>query len=183
MNDFLAYLRTTYNYSDYDIRLFKYYIKCILYDLSKLIPLGLFFFALGHALEYVIAVIILLLVRTSTGGLHFKRYISCFTFTAIFFVTSIIILPKIDINSNLMLILLLICMIITNYIGPIVSCYRETPSGILIRKSKRNSTIIIFIYCILLFIIPNNHYITIGFWVIILQTLQLSFAYILKMRR
>lgn len=177
------YLKDTYNYSDYDIQLFKYYIKCILFDLSKLIPLGIFFFAFGYALEYLVAVIVLFLIRTSTGGLHFKRYMSCLTFTAVFFITGIIILPNMSINNCIMLISLLFCMIITNYIGPIVSCYRETPSRLLIRKSKRNSSIIIFLYCILVFIIPNNHYITIGFWVIILQTLQLSFAYVLKIRR
>lgn len=177
------YLKDTYNYSDYDIQLFKYYIKCILFDLSKLIPLAIFFAVFGYALEYLVAVIVLFLVRTSTGGLHFKHYISCLTFTAVFFIIGIIILPDICTNSSLMLISLLLCMIITNYIGPIVSCYRETPSGLLIKKSKRNVSIIIFLYCILVFIIPNNHYITIGFWVIILQTLQLSFAYVLKIRR
>ena len=183
MIDFITYLKDTYNYSDYDIQLLKYYFKSILYDLSKLIPLGIFFFTFGYVLEYLVAVVILFLVRTSTGGLHFKRYISCLAFTAGFFIMSIIILSKINLNDSLMLIFLLICMIITNYIGPIVSCYRETPSGLLIRKSKRNTTSIIFIYCILIFIIPNNHYITIGFWVIILQTLQLLFAYIRNVRR
>ena len=81
-----------------------------------------------------------------------------------------------------MLIFLLICMIISNFIGPIVSCYRETPTGLLIKKCKKKSTIIIFIYCLLIFIIPDNNYLVIGFWVIMLQTLQLLFAYI-KTRR
>ncbi len=183
MDEFITYLKDTYNYSDYDIQLFKYYFKSILYDLSKLIPLGLFFFVMGYTLEYLVAVIVLFSVRTSTGGLHFKHYISCLAFTAAFFIVSIILLSKISVNNILMLALLLICMVITNHIGPIVSCYRETPSGLLIRKSKRNTTIIIFIYCILTFIIPDNQYITVGFWVIILQTLQLMFAYALKMRR
>ena len=183
MNDFITYLKDTYNYSDYDIKLFKYYIRCILYDLSKLIPLGILFFLFGYTIEYLFAATILFLVRTSTGGLHFKHYSSCLAFTTVFFVLGIIILPYITVNNSLMLILLLICIIITNYIGPIVSCYRETPSGLLIQKSKKNTSIIIFIYCILVFIIPNNHYITIGFWVIILQTLQLSFAYFLRIRR
>jgi len=183
LNDFITYLKNTYNYSNYDIQLLKYYFKSLLYDLSKLIPLGIFFFVLGYTSEYLMATVILFLVRTSTGGLHFKRYISCLTFTAGFFIMSIIMLPKLYPDNSLMLILLLICMIITNYIGPIVSCYRESPSSLLIRKSKRNTVIIIFIYCILIFIIPNNHYLSIGFWVIILQTLQLLFAYINTKRR
>lgn len=182
MNEFIGYLKETYNFTDYDIELLKYYIKSTAYDLCKLIPLGIFFCCLGYFADYIAAVIVLFLARTPTGGIHFKKYISCLTFTAAFFIMSIIILPTIKIDTIIMLLLLLICIIITNYIGPIVSCYRELPSGMLIRRSKRNITIIIFIYSILVFIIPYNHYISIGFWVIILQTLQLMFAYIIKRR-
>lgn len=178
MKDFITYLKDKYGYSDYEIKLLEYYIKSLLYDLCKLIPIGIFFFAFGYFTEYLIAVLTLFLIRSSLGGLHFKRYFSCLVFTTAFFITGILMLPTIYLNTALMLLFLLICMIITNFIGPIVSCYRETPSGLLIRKCKKKSTIIIFIYCLLIFITPDNHYLTIGFWVIILQTLQLVFAYI-----
>jgi len=182
-DDFIIYLKETYNYTDYDIELLKYYIKSILYDISKLIPLCIFFFVCGYFTECIVAVVMLFLVRSSTGGLHFKHYFSCFMFTCVFLILSIIVLPMLPITDSIMLISLFICMLITNYTGPIVSCYRETPSGLLIRKCKKNTSIIIFIFGLLIFIMPQNKHITIGFWVIILQTSQLLFAYIKTKRR
>lgn len=183
MSDFLLYLKNGRGYTDYDIKLLKYFFKAMFYEVTKFIMMGVFFFFLGYLYEYLFGVTILLIIRTSSGGLHFKTYIGCFVFTILFFLTSVVLLPLINVPQWLMMTYLLICMVLTNYIGPITSCFRPAPDGVLIRKSKKNSTLMIFLYCLLVFIIPENPYISVGFWIIILQTVQLTFAHIINVRR
>ncbi len=183
MNRFLNYLQRELGYSNYQIQLIKYFFKALLCESSKFILMGIFFYTIDFLLEYLIAIMVLMTVRTSLGGLHFKTYAGCFAFTVVFLILCVLYLPTININKVFMLIALLLCIIITNYIGPITSCYRRTPTGIMIKNSKRNASISIFFYCLLIFIIPSNQYLTIGFWVIIAQTFQLSIAFITNKRR
>lgn len=183
MKQFFMYLEKELGYTSYEIQIIQYTMKALLYETSKFILMGIFFYMTGFFIEYLFAVLSLIILRTSTGGLHFKSYISCFLFTLTFFIISVIYLPTIHIPVLAMFMILFVCMLITHYIGPVTSCYRKTPTGILIKNSKRNASLYIFCYCLLLFIIPSNQYMTIGFWVIILQTIQLMVAFILKARR
>ena len=50
----------------------------------------------------------------------------------------------------------------------------------LVKRVKVQAFLIIFIYLTLTYIVPENPYITVGFWVIILHTMQLVTARILK---
>lgn len=182
MERFLSYIQRTLGYSDYEIALLKYFFTAVFYDVSKFILLGIAFGFVGLLPEYLMATVVLISLRTSSGGLHFKTYLSCLIFSLVFFVFSIVILPLIPVTKLLKLCLLLVCMILVNYIGPITSRYRKKPDAILIKKSKKDCSTIIFFYCLLTFIIPTNHYIDVGFWVIIMQTLQLVLAKIFKRR-
>ena len=183
MNKFLTYVQKELNYSDYQIALLRYFFEATFYDFSKLIILGFFFGFIGYTFEYFVAVITLMLLRTSVGGLHFNTYSKCFAFTFAFLILGVIFLPLVTVGKLTMLIALFVCVVITNIIGPITSSYRKTPTGVLIQNSKRKASHFIFFYCLLVFIIPLNKYIITGFWVIILQTLQLAVAFILKSSR
>ncbi|MBP3340031.1 MAG: accessory gene regulator B family protein [Lachnospiraceae bacterium] len=178
-----GYLQRELHYSDYEIELIKYFFKMMCCELSKFIFMGVFFIYIDLFLEYVVATIVLMSIRTMIGGLHCKTYAGCFCFTFAFFIASVVYLPMIPVSKLLVLICLLVCIIISNYIGPITSVYRKTPTGIVIRNSKIHVSTIVFAYCILVYIMPLNQYIEVGFWVIIAQTIQLMVAYILKKRR
>ena len=51
-----------------------------------------------------------------------------------------------------------------------------------IRRVQGQAFVIIFFYLILMYITPESPYITAGFWVIILHTMQLIAAKLLKMK-
>ncbi len=182
MERFLEYVKKNLGYSDYEIALLKYFFTAVFYDVSKFILLGIAFGFAGYFVEYLLASVVLVFFRISSGGLHFKTYWSCFLFSLVFFTLCIVILPEFSPSKTIQMIILLICLAIVNRIGPITSKYRKKPDVILIQKSKKDCSIIIFSYCILTFVIPLNHYINTGFWVIILQTLQLVIAKIFKRR-
>lgn len=76
--------------------------------------------------------------------------------------------------------ILLMCIVITYHIGPVTSSFRPTPSESVCKRQKNKLFMIIFLFLITLYILPENPYITTGYWVIILNTCQLLLAKILK---
>ncbi len=174
-------IKDSYGYSDYEIKLMQYTITAIVSEISKFLILLVFFSSISKTHEFLTAIIVLLLLRCNTGGLHFKHYSSCLLVTFLLILLSTCILPLV-LQPNMLatLVLLLVCIIINYQIGPIQSVSRPAPDHNLYIRSKINSFTFVFLYLILAYIIQNHPLIMIGFWTIILQTMQLVFAYILK---
>ncbi len=59
-------------------------IKCILYDISKLILFIAFFAAMHKLNSFVYAFLIFFPIRRISGGLHFKHYVSCLIFSFVY---------------------------------------------------------------------------------------------------
>ncbi len=81
MNEFL---KEHYQFSDFQIAQLQYTWKTFASEISKLLLMGLLF--RNDLGKYIFSVTIMLLLRTSTGGLHCKKYITCFlvSFTYMF---------------------------------------------------------------------------------------------------
>ncbi len=171
------YLKEEFHYTDYQIGQLRYFFEMLWSEFSKLLIICIVFSYIGYVYEFIFAVIILLSIRTVTGGLHFRTYLSCFCFTFLFFCLAVLFLPQLKLRKLYKLISLFICIIINYRIGPIVSSKRKEPNEKLRNKSKKSAFRIIFIYLLILFIVPENRFLTVGFWVIILQTLQLLWAW------
>lgn len=178
-----AYLKAEYGYSDFQIAQIRYALLSILSETSKLVIMGIFFYYTGNLSLYLWATIVLCTLRTATGGLHYDHYWSCLLVTFLFLCTGILLLPLVPLIMYGHIILLCLCIGINYRYAPIVSSYRPIPDGISIQKSKMQSFIIIMIYALFMFIIPENPYLTVGSWIIILQSLQLFVANILQRRR
>ncbi len=171
-------LKEQYEFSDYQIAQLAYLAKTLVSEFSKLLIMGIIFRnKLGL---YLFAAFVMLLLRTSTGGLHCKKYISCFLVSLSYMFLSIIILPGIPVNKVFQLIFLFICMLGNYYIGPVTSTVHAPLGDHLVKRVKLQAFLIIFFYLTITYIIPENPYIAAGFWVIILHTLQLVAARIIK---
>lgn len=176
-------IKVMYGYSDHEIKLIRYTIISILSELSKFIILLIFFSSISKTYEFLMSIIVLLMLRCNAGGLHFKHYTSCLIATFILVLLSICVLPNIVQLKTLSILLLLLGCILINYIiGPIPATNKPFPDYSLIIRSKINSFTFVFLYLILAFIIQNKPLIIIGFWTIILQTLQLVFAHIIRLK-
>ena len=174
------YLKNNYGYSDFQIGQIRYTIISILSDVSKLIIMGIFFILTDYFFQYLAAIATLLVLRTCTGGLHFKHYFSCLALSFFLLYIGICQLPKILLPRPLYFVLLLLCILINYWFAPIVSSYRPIPTGIQIRKAKRQAFHIITIYSLIMYIVPPNQYIITGFWIIMLQSFQLLAAKIVR---
>ncbi|GFI70072.1 accessory gene regulator protein B [Lachnospiraceae bacterium] len=116
MHDFL---KNQYQFSDYQIAQLQYLLKTFSSEFSKLLIMGFIF--RNQMGVYFFAVTIMLLLRTATGGLHCKKYISCFLVSFTYMFLSLNVLPLISINKVFQLILLFFCMIGNYFIGPVTS--------------------------------------------------------------
>lgn len=173
IHDFLS---EEFHYTEFQIKQLRYFFLCILSESSKIVLMGLFFYFTGHIKEFLFATIVLCILRSCTGGIHLKHYITCFMMSFGFLFLGVSILPIIPTNRLIQMLLLLLCIAANEYAAPVVSCYRPVPDGLRIRKSKIKAAVIISLYIVILYIIPENPYTTAGFWIIILQSAQLVAA-------
>lgn len=178
-----SYLHNTLGYTNYEIAKIKFIVFTILSEISKLMLIGLFFFYSKKLTVFIMAAFVLCLLRISTGGLHFKHYLSCFLASFSIFFIGVSVLNGIQFTKFVQHITLLLCIIINYYCAPVVSSFRPIPDGIKIQRAKKQSIAIITAFSIILYIFPQNQYVNVGFWMIILQTIQLFAAKILKRRK
>lgn len=175
MHDFF---KRNYGFSDYQIAQLAHLTKTILSEISKLFIMCLFFW---HELDiYAVSIIILLLMRTSTGGLHCKTYFTCLASSSLYMLLCIKVFPFIPVPLSLQLFSLICCMIINYKLGPVTSEIHFPLSEKRIKKGRLRAAFIIFIFSIILYVIPGCKYIPACFWIIIVHSLQLIYA---KIRR
>lgn len=177
-----TYLHDTLGFSNYEIAQIRYFIISILSETSKLLLIGFFFFHIQRFTLFVTAAIVLCLLRITTGGVHFRHYVSCLAMSFLIFFVGICMLEPFYLTKPTQLLLLVCCMLINYCCAPVVSCFRPIPDGIKVRHSKIRSFWLITSFSVVLFIFPQNQYINVGFWMIILQTIQLFAAKIQKRR-
>ena len=181
MEHILNKVQAAYGYSDYQIKLIKFTITAFFYDVSKFLIFLVYFSATGKVIEFFFAAVPMLLLRTKTGGLHFKKYMSCFLVSFIYFFSVINVLPQI-INVHPLVIypILLVCAIADYMIGPTSLKDRAPVEKSIIKKAKIQSFQVVFIVAALIFIFRNTHYLIVSFWTVVLHTIQLSITKIMK---
>lgn len=178
-------IQNTYGYTDYEMAIIKYSVTALFSELSKIMILGAAYSLIGKFDLFVISAVLLVLLRVNGGGYHCKHYITCLLLTAFITFIPIVLLPLVHIpNYSIVLFILTICLFITYYIGPVPSPFRPEPDDLLIQSCNNKSFLIIFFFIIVVSIFNSNvflrPYIIVGFWTIILHTLQLIIAKILR---
>lgn len=174
MKTLKSQLKEKYNLSNYQIAQLSFLCKTFSSEISKIFIMGVIFYK--QLPLYLFALLTMLILRCTTGGLHFYTYTGCLLTSIIYIGISIKLLPTVTIPLNIKILLLLLCIIVCNYIGPVPSKYRPPYSQGLIKKYKTIVSTFIFIFTLILYIIPESTYLTVGFWIIILHSLQLLIA-------
>lgn len=178
MEIFKKYLKNTYQLSSYQIAQVIFLFKTIFSEISKIIIMGILFH--DKFTLYLFALFIMIFLRCSMGGLHFYTYAGCLIASTLYLWLAVYLIPNIAVAKYIQTATLLLCILICNYIGPVISKYRPEASKERFARCKKFITIFIFIYALILYIMPENKYLYIGFWVIILHSLQLIVAKIRK---
>lgn len=171
-------LKSTYQFTDYQIAQLSFLAKTLLSEISKILIIGLFF--RKEIPFYIICMFILALLRTSTGGLHCKTYLSCLAASCFYIVFTFKVLPMIPIGQIPAMVLLLLCAIIDYNVGPVTSDVHLPLTEKVKQRGRICTVVTILFFFILMYIIPENLYAITGFWIIISHTLQLIAAKIRK---
>lgn len=180
MSHIFNYIKTRYNYSEYQILLLRYCLNTLISEISKFIILSFWFIYISKYVEFLYGLLILSILRLSNGGLHFKRYFSCFLATFTIMNLSIILLPMLNIKLYIELLLLTLCLLVNYFLlKPAVSQFRVPPNEKLIQRGKKLVTIIIFLHIITIYLFTNPKLLYIGCWNIVIHTIQLIIANIL----
>lgn len=177
----MDWLKANLNYTSDELELIRYGFLSIIMETSKFILMVIFFTIIGKTKEFLFGTFILLLLRSNTGGLHLSTYWGCLLFSTLLLYTGCVWLPyKWHIPNTGMHFLLAECILVTWKTGPVVSPKRPQPTALQAKKSKKTACTFISLYLITVFLLSENSYIRIGFWIIILQTVQLVISYFLR---
>lgn len=175
------YLKNNYHLSNYQIAQIAFLLKTILSESSKILFMGILFHS--RIKLYLFALFIMLFLRCTTGGLHFYSYAGCLAASVLYLWIAIYCLPCIPVPFYIQVILLPFCALFCCLLGPAASRYRSDDCIQCYKKCRRIIVIFLFFYTAALCFISPAPYLTAGFWVIILHTLQLAAARIQKKGR
>lgn len=177
-----AYIKNNLGFSEYETAQIRHFINTILSEISKLILIGLFFGLQGKLAIFAAAAVLLCVLRSFTGGLHMEHYLTCLITSFVIFFTAIDILLPIQLSKQVQMPVLAACILINLRFAPVVSRHRPVPGKARIRKSRIESFVLIALFSLFLYTLPSNQYISVGFWIILLQSAQLAAAYYGKRR-
>lgn len=174
-------LKSWYQFSDYQIAQLEYFFKTVFSEISKILIIGFLF---RKELDvYCVTMLSLCLLRTATGGLHCKTFWGCLFASTTYIVLAIRLLPLIPVSFLFKILLLLVCIPVNYYIGPVTSDVHMPLTAELTKKSRIRAAVSIFLFVILIYAIPESKYTVPIFWITITHSLQLIAAKIRKLKK
>lgn len=181
MEQIMSKVQAEYGYSDYQMKLIKFMLTAIFYDVSKFIIFMIYFYATGKFIEFFFAAIPMILLRMRTGGIHCKKYWTCFLVSFVYFYSVINILPAfINVHPLAIYPVLLVCAVVDYAIGPTSLKERAPVEKSVIHKAKIHSFQVVFLVAVLIFIFQDTSYLIVSFWTVVLHTVQLSITKLMK---
>lgn len=181
MNLLMNRIAQLHDFTDYELKVIRFCITGLLYDISKTIMIGVFFCWIGKFPEFLSALVPLLFLRKRTGGYHLKTYWTCFLASFAYFVLAVIVLPAaVALNMTWMQLGLLICAWVIYDIGPISSNREINMNQEQLHKVHIQSFQIVLVISILLFLFHDTPYLTVSFWTVVLHSVQLIITKIKK---
>ena len=178
MDRLKSYIKEKYGLSNYQVAQLTFVFKSTSSELSKMLIMGILFH--NYLKLYAFLLLIMCFIRTFSGGIHFYTYKMCLMASTIYIGSIITFLSKIILPIYVRLFLLTLCIVVCYLIGPVLSNYRTYFPKKQLYFCRNVTCLIIFIYTIIMYIIPENPYFAAGFWMIILHSLQLFVAKIRK---
>lgn len=168
------YLQEKHAYSEYEILQLEYFFKTFFSEISKLVLFGVLFFPVFDC--FGIAILFMWFCRSLLGGIHFKTYPGCLCGSFLYLLIIILLSHYVYFTKLTQLSFILLCIMLTLYIGPIVSVYRRPPGITKIRNIKFIFSIFMLLYCLFICFFPKHIYFNVGFWSVVIHSLQLLIA-------
>lgn len=174
----MAYENTGLSSKEQKFLIFR--LKCMLYDVSKVILFVSFFTAIHRLDSFMYAFLIFFPVRQVSGGQHFKHYVSCLLFSFAYMYTVVILLTPIKLALAVIIPILAVCAVVIYRIGPILSPSRPALTKQEFAERRKRALNIICYEIVLTILFFDSELASAGYWTIMMHTLQLVTAWIMK---
>ncbi|TCK98571.1 accessory gene regulator B [Natranaerovirga hydrolytica] len=158
-----------------DLRKMNYAMLTLLNELIKTIILFVYFLAIQRFDLFLFSYLILVSIRSISGGLHLDTNLKCFIVSFIFFNITVLSAPFLtNIPTYFEYIIIFSSILIIYWFSPMPSLHRPIKDKNIIHKSKYISTIITIIWVSIFYlIIEEPVFFSIGLLTILLQGTQL----------
>lgn len=181
MDALMQKVQNEFGYSDREISLIRYSLTAICYDFSKILIFSIFFYCTGKFIHFLFAVVPLILLRSKTGGIHFKTYLRCLFFSFAYLYSAINILPAlIPLQPWAIYLILLLCAATDYIVGPNSLNRKAKKDGAYTKKAYHQTLLLIGFLTILIFLFSANEFLLASFWTIVLHSIQLTITPSLK---
>jgi len=164
---FKVNLRDQFQLSEIEADQIVFFIQVMFSDLSKILVILIPFAITGYLIEYLSILSLTFILRTQSGGFHFKSYFSCLFFTGLYFVT-ITILSTLSLSTSLLIILGVVHSIIIFLLSPMLSEQRKKLKSVNLKSLKIRSTAIAALL-VSFYLIKTTPFTLCAIWVVISQ--------------
>lgn len=154
----------------------RYMLELIINDALKLLIMLVFFSFTGRLTTFLYSLIAILLIRSFTGGLHFKSFWGCLTFSGVFFTTSIYFTEHVALTLSLSVSLYVFILLTTLFLAPITPSQRPNYSAQKRFQFKLVGIVVVILNFSLLLATDKNPYCIAATWVLFFQSIQLIIA-------
>ena len=189
MQYILNRLQQEYGFSYYQVKLLRFSFTGILYDVSKTLIFIVYFTYIGKFPELIFALIPLILLRTRSGGIHFRKYWTCFFFSFLYLCLVIHVLPVvIPLHPLAVYPVLAVCAVADYLLGPnslkekvvVQDAALKDDLKNRLRKAKIECFQVVLIVAVLMFLFPGNRYLIVSFWTVVVHAVQLIITKIMR---
>lgn len=162
----------------------RYALTIIKSELIKTLLLICIFTLLGHLKAFLLVMLLILPIRTSTGGIHFKGNISCFLFSLGYFLFAICIMPSLQLKMPILYFVLGISILITCICPLAPSSQRPIISKKKYLLNKYFSIVYLVIFTLILLVfIKDQAIVTMSIWALFLHSIEVLFIKLHKKRK
>jgi accessory gene regulator protein AgrB len=158
-----------------------YAIEVVKTEFVKFIAMAVFFAATGNFLPYCFALLILSPVRVFSGGFHLETKLGCFIFSFAVFLLPIFGPSLLPVPKVALMLALVPVVAITVFCSPIATKKRPIKTQARRKSLKIKSIVFILLDCAVLAVLfwqEEIKYLSVGVWILALQSLQLFASWI-----
>ena len=178
-NKLKNYFQTQFHFSSLETDKILYGLEALVSESVKFLILLFIALSLGYADEMLVATIVLLSIRSNSGGLHFSHFFSCLAFTTAFY-AAVIGLAQHPLPPKLFSLGLVLALGVFALVGPITSLMRPRLQPQDVQHYSKRVISLLLIYSSILILFETLPYRNVIYWVIVLQIFQLLCARIAR---
>lgn len=162
----------------YEKAILLFYLKGTLSDLSKALIFFFIFYILGLHKEILWGLFFLLIFRVFSGGIHCKTYIRCLLLSFVILSSGVMLGSFIFLPKHFSIPISFLCGMLTIIFSPVLASSRPVLTTHEIKQAKIHEGIVLICFEMLFIFSEAKSYLNIGFWILVIHTIQLIVAYV-----